>query len=200
VKRESVEYEFIHPGDPFTPGVAATLNATRLLPNETQSLTHIPSLPISWSDALPLLHATEGHGETKKSWKGGLSQAKYFTGPSKSMINLVNINELVMKPVWNVVGQIKGHESDKAIVIGSHRDSLGDCADASSGSAVLVRFFFIYCRRSNNDLYRIFFFITSLNWSAFSEYFWKRDGLHVVPLSLLLGTHTSMEILDPLNG
>ncbi|KAI8874774.1 Zn-dependent exopeptidase, partial [Backusella circina FSU 941] len=137
VKRESVEYGFIHPGDPFTPGFAATLNATRL--NETTALPQIPSLPISWSDALPLFHTTEGHGETKKSWKGGLSQAKYFTGPSKSMVNLVNINELAMKPVWNVVGQIKGHEEpDKAIVIGSHRDSLGDYADASSGSAVLL--------------------------------------------------------------
>ncbi|GAA5805488.1 hypothetical protein HPULCUR_011004 [Helicostylum pulchrum] len=139
VHRESVQYGFIHPGDPFTPGYAATFNATR---NETAvNLPRIPSLPISWNDAIPLLRATQDYGFIEPSWVGqGVEQVRYFTGPSIALCNLVNINDFKIKPVWNVIAHIKGDEEHKkAIIIGNHRDAWDHgAADPSSGSAVLL--------------------------------------------------------------
>lgn len=135
-------------------GYASTLNATR---NETtNNLPLIPSLPISWSDALPLLRATEGLGLVAPDWVGGGKDVSYFSGPSVAQVNLVNINEFKLKPIWNVIGHIKGHqEPNKVIVIGkslksviqetyllykgNQRDAWGHgAAVPSSGSAVLV--------------------------------------------------------------
>ncbi|KAI8646444.1 hypothetical protein BD408DRAFT_336816 [Parasitella parasitica] len=138
VRRASVQYDFVHPGDPSTPGFAATLNATR---NETfTNLPKIPSLPISWADALPLLRATQGLGFADPSWVGGIKEIDYFSGPSLAQCNLVNYNEFKTKPIWNVMARIPGDEEDeKAIIIGNHRDAWDQgAADPSSGSAVLL--------------------------------------------------------------
>ncbi|RCI03914.1 hypothetical protein CU098_007835 [Rhizopus stolonifer] len=138
VHRESVLNEYLYPGDPYTMGYASTLNATR---NETtNNLPLIPSLPISWSDALPLLRATEGLGLVAPDWVGGGKDVSYFSGPSVAQVNLVNINEFKLKPIWNVIGHIKGHqEPNKVIVIGNQRDAWGHgAAVPSSGSAVLL--------------------------------------------------------------
>ncbi|KAI8973339.1 hypothetical protein BDF20DRAFT_914797 [Mycotypha africana] len=137
VYRDTVQYGFIYPGDPYTPGYPATFNATR---NATASnLPTIPSLPISWSDALPLLRATQGLGLTLDNWVGGLKEVNYFTGPSVAQVKLVNFNEYKIKPIWNVMARIEGAEDEKAIIIGNHRDAWDQgAADPSSGSAVLL--------------------------------------------------------------
>lgn len=118
VHRDSVQYGFIHPGDPYTAGFAATVNATR---NETSlNLPRIPSLPISWNDAIPLLRATQEYGFIEPSWVGqGVDQVRYFTGPSLALCNLVNFNEFKVKTVWNVLAHIQGdQEYKKAVIIG----------------------------------------------------------------------------------
>ncbi|EIE89453.1 hypothetical protein RO3G_14164 [Rhizopus delemar RA 99-880] len=140
VHRDSVLNKYLYPGDPFTAGYGSTHNATR---NQTAAtnLPSIPSLPISWSDALPLLRATEGHGRVESDWiGGGIKEVGYYTGPSVALCNLVNYNEFKMKPIWNVIGHIKGHqEPNKAIIIGNQRDAWDYGAAApSSGSAVLL--------------------------------------------------------------
>jgi hypothetical protein len=119
VHRESVEYGFVYPGDPLTPGYAATFNATRNA-TEIYNTPHIPSLPISWSDALPLLRATQGLGIQDATWTGHHgAEIGYFSGPSVALCNLVNLNEYKVKPIWNVFAHIKGHEEpEKAIIIG----------------------------------------------------------------------------------
>ncbi|KAI8136994.1 hypothetical protein BJV82DRAFT_525987 [Fennellomyces sp. T-0311] len=142
VERGSVHDLSIYPGDPLTPGFAATENATRLELEEAAALPHIPSLPISWSDARPLLKATESFGlrSEQQGWQGGLVGVNYFSGPSEALVNLVNINEYKIAPIWNVVGRIPGNEEpNRAIIIGTQRDAWGyGAAEASSGSAVLL--------------------------------------------------------------
>src|SRR5438045_4094673 len=59
-QRGAVAAAPLYPGDPLTPGVGATPNAKRLDIKDAQTLTKIPVLPISYSDALPLLKALEG--------------------------------------------------------------------------------------------------------------------------------------------
>jgi N-acetylated-alpha-linked acidic dipeptidase len=55
VQRGSVEDMPQYPGDPLTPGVAATEDAERYTVEESPVIMKIPVLPISYGDARPLL-------------------------------------------------------------------------------------------------------------------------------------------------
>jgi len=106
-------------GDPLTPGYAAKENVTRLAINETIGIAKIPSMPISWEDAVPLFKALTGHGRVIEDWKGGLDNVMYFYGPSIAEVNLVNEIENKITPIWNVIGRIQGSDHfAKAIVLG----------------------------------------------------------------------------------
>ncbi|KAI9321685.1 hypothetical protein BX666DRAFT_1850197 [Dichotomocladium elegans] len=135
VERGTVHLMNTLAGDPLTPGYAATVNATRIPMNESEALPQIPSLPISWSDAAPLLKATENHGIPTDE-----SGVTYYSGPSKALVNLVNINEYTVTPIWNVIGRIPGaEEPERVVLIGNHRDAWGyGASDPSSGSAVML--------------------------------------------------------------
>lgn len=55
------------------------------------------------------------------------------------VLNLVNEQEYVTTPIWNVIGVINGTIPDEVIVIGNHRDAwiAGGAGDPNSGSATL---------------------------------------------------------------
>src|SRR5215467_8457168 len=72
VQRGSVADDPIYPGDPLTPGVAATKDAKRLDLKEVPVITKIPVLPISYGDAEPLLAALGGQ-VAPRAWRGGLA-------------------------------------------------------------------------------------------------------------------------------
>lgn len=140
-QRGSVSYLSLLTGDALTPGYAATENATRIKMEDSPALPTIPSLPLSWDDALPLLKATEGHGIINEiDWTGGLEGVTYFSGPSEGMVEMENIVKYNVTPVWNVLGRIEGSsEPHRAIIIGNHRDSwVFGSVDPSSGSSSLV--------------------------------------------------------------
>ena len=59
----------VYPGDPLTPGVAATPDAPRPEFTKAETLTRIPVLPISYGDALPLLKALGGP-VAPPAWRG----------------------------------------------------------------------------------------------------------------------------------
>jgi N-acetylated-alpha-linked acidic dipeptidase len=124
-QRGSVQYLSLLSGDPLTPGYAATEDAVRLDPEDSPGLTKIPSLPLSYEDALPILKATQGHGvRGDKDWSGGLEGVGYFSGPTEGEAILTNHIENKITPIWNVITRIEGtEESDKAIVLGNHRDA-----------------------------------------------------------------------------
>ncbi len=60
-----------YPGDPLTPGIGAVPGAKRLDVKEAKTITKIPVLPISYSDAQPLLAALQGP-VAPEAWRGGL--------------------------------------------------------------------------------------------------------------------------------
>ncbi|EIW70651.1 hypothetical protein TREMEDRAFT_29057 [Tremella mesenterica DSM 1558] len=128
-----------YPGDPTTPGVPAYPNATRL---EVGNQPSIPSLPISFEDAIPLLKALYGEGLAVETlgpeWSGGLTHynVSYFTGPSQISLHMVNqVNTRVM-PIWNVMATIPGHITDEVIIMGNHRDAwVMGASDPNSGTA-----------------------------------------------------------------
>jgi len=134
------------PGDPTTPGYPSKPGVPRTDGN--LSMPRIPSLPISYRDALPLLQALNGHGPNASSfnkyWQGGgltHKNVSYNIGPTPNHIqlNLVNIQEYTTTPLWNVIGIINGTLPDEVIVLGNHRDAwiAGGAADPNSGSAAL---------------------------------------------------------------
>lgn len=140
-QRGSVQYLSLIAGDPLTPGYAATKDAPRIKPEDSIGLAKIPSLPLSWEDALPLLKATQGLGVVgKQDWAGGLEDVDYFSGPTEGEAILVNHVENKITPIWNVIARIEGaEEPDKAIILGNHRDAwVYGAVDPSSGSAVLL--------------------------------------------------------------
>lgn len=66
----------------------------------------------------------------------------YNIGPSPDslVLNLVNDQEYVTTPIWNVIGVINGSIPDEAIILGNHRDAwiAGGAGDPNSGSAALI--------------------------------------------------------------
>ena len=121
VQRGSVMDMPLHPGDPLTPGVGAKAGAPRLAMQEVQTLTKIPVLPISYSDAEPLLAALGGRS-VPPEWRGGLP-VTYRTGPGPARVRLaVKFNWDRVK-LYNVIVRIPGSTAAEEWVIrGNHRD------------------------------------------------------------------------------
>jgi N-acetylated-alpha-linked acidic dipeptidase len=144
IQRGSVAYINQYPGDPTTPGYASKAGVERV--SNPRNLPKIPSIPISYRDALPLLKALDGQGASAlkinrgSGWTGGLN-ATYSTGPAPGVtLSLTNLMDERTTPIWNVIGIINGTNTDETIIIGNHRDAwiVGGAADPNSGSAILI--------------------------------------------------------------
>ncbi|KAI8958470.1 glutamate carboxypeptidase [Daldinia sp. FL1419] len=143
VQRGSVQFLSTYPGDPTTPGYPSKEDSPRV--ENPDVLPKIPSIPISYVNAIPILAALDGHGTTgnevnRTGWVGKLN-VSYSTGPAPgTTINLSNYMEDTYTPIWNAIGIINGTNADETIVIGNHRDAwiVGGAADPNSGSAILV--------------------------------------------------------------
>ncbi len=149
VQRGSVQYISVLPGDPTTPGYPSKPGVPRG-PSDSY-LPQIPSIPISYSDALPILEALNGYGPTSKDFghwwtrnEGLGSQGiKYNIGPTpadKVQVNLYNEQYYNITPIWNVIGIFNGSVlPNEVVVIGNHRDAwiAGGSVDPNSGSAVV---------------------------------------------------------------
>ncbi|KAF2644501.1 Zn-dependent exopeptidase [Massarina eburnea CBS 473.64] len=144
VQRGSCQFLSFAPGDPTTPGYPSKPGVPRQPVDH--AIPSIPSLPISYADALPLLKALNGHGPKADSYpsswhQGGLGYkgVDYNIGPSPPSLalNLVNEQEYITTPMWNVIGIINGTIPDEVIVLGNHRDAwiAGGAGDPNSGSA-----------------------------------------------------------------
>ena len=133
-------------GDVLTPGWASTEGARRISKDNNPGLVNIPSLPLSWRDAQPLLQSLKGHGEEipdhQIEWIGGVPDVEWWTGDENSpKVNLVNEQDEVEKqPIYNIHGHIEGMEMPQSkIIIGNHRDSwCFGAADPGSGTAIML--------------------------------------------------------------
>ncbi len=122
VQRGSVINAPLYPGDPLTPGYAATKNAKRLDRNEAESLKKIPVLPISYHDAQPLLENMSGP-VAPPSWRGALP-ITYHVGPGASTVHLKLEFNWDLTPVYDVIATMKGAEyPDQWVLRGNHHDA-----------------------------------------------------------------------------
>ena len=60
IQRGSIQYIFNYPGDPLTPGAPAVPGTPRLSPDDAENLPRIPTTPISYGEAQPLLETLTG--------------------------------------------------------------------------------------------------------------------------------------------
>ena len=138
VQRGSVMDMPIYPGDPTTPGVGAKGDVKRLAIKDITTLTKIPTLPISYGDAKPLLAALKGP-VAPESFRGALP-ITYHVGPGPAKVHLKVAFNWDIKPVYDVVFKIPGSESpDQWIVRGNHHDGwVNGAEDPISGQVALL--------------------------------------------------------------
>jgi N-acetylated-alpha-linked acidic dipeptidase len=137
-QRGSVLDASLYPGDPLTPGVAATKDAKRLKLEDAQSLAKIPVLPISYGDAQPLLAALAGP-VVPAYWRGALP-ITYRMGPGPAKVHLQLAFNWDLKPVYDVIATMRGaEEPDLWVLRGNHHDGwVNGAADPISGQVALL--------------------------------------------------------------
>lgn len=138
VQRGSVMDMPIYPGDPTTPGVGAKGDVKRLALKDIPTLTKIPTLPISYGDAKPLLAALKGP-LAPESFRGALP-VTYHLGPGPARVHLKVQFNWDIKPVYDVIARIPGAEQpDQWIVRGNHHDGwVNGAEDPISGQIALL--------------------------------------------------------------
>jgi N-acetylated-alpha-linked acidic dipeptidase len=88
----------------------------------------IPSIPISWQDALPLLEALDGNGPSgeeinRTNWIGAADYS-YSSGPAPGVtLSMSNVMEDNTTAIWNSIGIINGTSEDEVVIVGNHRDA-----------------------------------------------------------------------------
>ena len=121
IQRGSIQYIFEYPGDPLTPGAPAVPGERRISPDDAENLPRIPTTPISYGDAQPLLEQLGGP-EAPEEFKGGLP-ITYRVGPGGTQVRMNLDIAYEQMPVRNVVAQIRGTtRPEEKVVLGAHCD------------------------------------------------------------------------------
>ena len=151
VQRGSIQFLPIYPGDPTTPGIAATpdLPSAKRIPADKLQANQpsIPTNPLSYKDAAPILKALGGD-ESPREWQGALPFT-YHLGASAKNANLARVTvhmhleqDIALRTIWDVIGTIPGAsptQKDDWVVAGNHRDAwVYGAVDPNSGTAAML--------------------------------------------------------------
>jgi len=158
IQRGSVLFLSHGPGDPSTPGTPSLKNGKRLphdtfngfpLPHTTdwekqtglkrdEYFATIPSLPISYEAALPILSNLAGPNVPSGA-QGGLPLS-YHVGPGPAEVHLVTTHNYEIRTIWNVIARIDGTDDDgRWVMVGNHRDAWAyGAVDPDSGTAATL--------------------------------------------------------------
>jgi N-acetylated-alpha-linked acidic dipeptidase len=141
VQRGSIQYMFEYPGDPTTPGVASIPDlpeSKRTAPDKAADMPKIPTLPISYQDAQPILANLSGP-QSPREWQGALPFTYHVgSGPAKIRMHLKQ--DYQYRTIWDVIGMVRGTESpNEWVVAGNHRDAwVYGAVDPNSGTAAML--------------------------------------------------------------
>jgi N-acetylated-alpha-linked acidic dipeptidase len=143
VQRGSVQFLSLYPGDAETPGVASTMDlpdSARKSPEGSEP--KIPSIPISYHDAAPILQALKG-ASVPQGWQGALP-FRYHVGVTGGQgavkVHMVSVQDYQRRIIWDVIGKVKGSElPDEWVLAGNHRDAwVYGAVDPNSGTAAML--------------------------------------------------------------
>ncbi|MGC2299155.1 MAG: M28 family metallopeptidase, partial [Acidobacteriaceae bacterium] len=140
VQRGSVQFMFKYPGDALTPGIASRpdLPESQRVPlDQVTSLPKIPSEPLSYHDASPILEHLGGP-DAPREWQGALPFTYHVGGGVK--VHMVLEMDYQYSTIWDVIGTIDGTEfPDEWVVAGNHRDAwVYGAVDPNSGTAAML--------------------------------------------------------------
>ena len=138
VQRGSVADTTLYAGDPLTPGEPSIPGTKRLAIKDSKVIVQVPTIPISWGDAKPLLEQLGGR-TVPASWRGALPLTYKF-GPGPATVHLKIESDWGTKPVLDVIATMKGSEEpDTWIVRGNHYDGwVNGADDPISGQSALI--------------------------------------------------------------
>ncbi len=140
VQRGSVQYMFKYPGDALTPGIASHPDlpaSKRIKPEDAASLPKIPSEPLSYHDAAPILEHLGGP-DAPREWQGALPFT-YHIGPGVKVHLLLKM-DYQYRTIWDVIGAVPGTDfPNEWVVAGNHRDAwVYGAVDPNSGTAAML--------------------------------------------------------------
>lgn len=137
IQRGSIIYTQLYPGDPLTPGTAATATAKRLAPADATNLPRIPTMPISAQDAAVIL-GNLGGAAVPADWQGGLPMTYHF-GPGDAEVHMKLMMDYQLRPIYDVIARLRGTSDDEWVVLGNHHDAwVYGAADPGSGTASML--------------------------------------------------------------
>jgi N-acetylated-alpha-linked acidic dipeptidase len=141
VQRGSIGYMFEFPGDPTTPGIASLPSLPsdkRILPEHSAQLPEIPTTPLSYADASPILEHLGGP-DSPREWQGALPFT-YHVGPGPVKVKMHLKQDYQFRTIWDVVGRIRGAQlPDEWVIAGNHRDAwVYGAVDPNSGTAAML--------------------------------------------------------------
>ena len=141
VQRGSIQYLFKYPDDPTTPGFASTpdLSVDKRIPlADAANQPKIPSTPLSYGDAAPILQALGGP-KSPHAWQGALPFT-YHMGPGPVKVHLLLQQDYALHTIWDVIGKIPGTEyPNDPVIVGNHRDAwVFGAVDPNSGTAAML--------------------------------------------------------------
>ena len=137
IQRGSVLYTQLYPGDPLTPGIAATHDAKRLATADAVNVSRIPTIPINAQDATAILQNLSGP-QVPKGWQGGLPFT-YHLGPGVATTHIKLAMDYQQRPIYDVIARLRGTNDSQWVVMGNHHDAwVFGAADPGSGTAVML--------------------------------------------------------------
>jgi N-acetylated-alpha-linked acidic dipeptidase len=138
VQRGSVQDIPVESGDPLTPGIGAVEGAPRIPLSEAKTILKIPTLPISYGDAVHFLSALTGP-VGPKGWRGALP-ITYHVGGGTASAHLVVQSNWDQKPLYDVIAIMPGAKApDEWVIRGNHRDGwVFGAEDPLSGQTALM--------------------------------------------------------------
>ncbi len=141
VQRGSIGYMFEFPGDPTTPGIASTPDlpdSKRISPAQSAQVPTIPTTPISYAEAWPILEHLGGP-DTPREWQGALPFT-YHVGPGPVRVKMHLEQDYQFRTIWDVIGRIPGTDALSSwVVAGNHRDAwVYGAVDPNSGTAAML--------------------------------------------------------------
>ena len=141
VQRGSIGYMFQFPGDPTTPGIASVPSlpdSARIPPEQSAQLPKIPTTPLSYADAWPILEHLGGP-DSPRDWQGALPFT-YHVGPGPVKVKMHLKQDYQFRTIWDVIGRVQGSElPDEWVVAGNHRDAwVYGAVDPNSGTAAML--------------------------------------------------------------
>jgi N-acetylated-alpha-linked acidic dipeptidase len=141
VQRGSIGYMFEFAGDPTTPGIASLPSLPldrRTPPEQSAQLPKIPTTPLSYADASPILEHLGGP-DSPRDWQGSLPFT-YHLGPGPAKVRMHLKQDYQFRTIWDVIGRARGVETpDELVISGNHRDAwVYGAVDPNSGTAAML--------------------------------------------------------------